>query len=160
MADYGMEDLSRELNVAAARLARALADAASTPTSRASSPASSALPTVPLSISPDVNDPGFRNLDFPTLVAAYVEAAEGLIEGGADLLLIETIFDTLNAKAAIVACEQVFEKQGQRLPVMISGTITDQSGRTLTGQTTEAFYNSLRHVQPVSIRPQLRPGTL
>jgi 5-methyltetrahydrofolate--homocysteine methyltransferase len=151
MADYGMEDLSRELNVAAARLARGLADAAATsdkprfvagvlgPTNRT------------LSISPDVNDPGFRNLDFPTLVAAYVEAAEGLIEGGADLLLIETIFDTLNAKAAIVACEQVFEQQGQRLPVMISGTITDQSGRTLTGQTTEAFYNSLRHVQPVSI---------
>jgi len=155
MADYGMEGLSREINVAAARLAREVADAASSaekprfvagvlgPTNRT------------LSISPDVNDPGFRNLEFDTLVAAYVESARGLIEGGADLLLIETIFDTLNAKAAIFACEQVFDEDGlignRRLPVMISGTITDQSGRTLTGQTTEAFYNSLRHAQPISI---------
>ena len=153
MADYGMEELSRELNVAAARLARGLADAAT-----ATNPAKPRFvagvlgPTNrTLSISPDVNDPGFRNLDFPTLVAAYVEAAEGLIEGGADLLLIETIFDTLNAKAAILACEEVFDRQGRRLPVMISGTITDQSGRTLTGQTTEAFYNSLRHVRPIAI---------
>ncbi|NCA88849.1 MAG: methionine synthase [Gammaproteobacteria bacterium] len=153
MADYGMEDLSRELNVAAARLARGLADAAT-----AADPAKPRFvagvlgPTNrTLSISPDVNDPGFRNLDFPTLVAAYVEAAEGLIAGGADLLLIETIFDTLNAKAAILACEEVFDRQGRRLPVMISGTITDQSGRTLTGQTTEAFYNSLRHARPIAI---------
>ena len=153
MADYGMEELSRELNVAAARLARGLVDAAT-----AADPAKPRFvagvlgPTNrTLSISPDVNDPGFRNLDFPTLVAAYVEAAEGLIEGGAALLLIETIFDTLNAKAAIVACEQVFDQQGWRLPVMISGTITDQSGRTLTGQTTEAFYNSLRHARPLAI---------
>ncbi len=151
MADYGMEDLSRELNVAAARLARDLADAAATPDQPRFVAGVLGPTNRTLSISPDVNDPGFRNLEFPTLVAAYVEAAEGLIEGGADLLLIETIFDTLNAKAAIVACEEVFEKQGQRLPVMISGTITDQSGRTLTGQTTEAFYNSLRHVQPISI---------
>ncbi len=151
MADYGMEALSRELNVAATRLARGLADTASTPDQPRFVAGVLGPTNRTLSISPDVNDPGFRNLDFPTLVAAYVEAAEGLIEGGADLLLIETIFDTLNAKAAIVACEEVFEKQGQRLPVMISGTITDQSGRTLTGQTTEAFYNSLRHVQPVSI---------
>ncbi|MBP6809761.1 MAG: homocysteine S-methyltransferase family protein, partial [Chromatiaceae bacterium] len=151
MADYGMEDLSRELNVAAARLARGLADAAATPDKPRFVAGVLGPTNRTLSISPDVNDPGFRNLDFPTLVSAYVEAAEGLIAGGADLLLIETIFDTLNAKAAIVACEEVFEKQGQRLPVMISGTITDQSGRTLTGQTTEAFYNSLRHVQPVSI---------
>ena len=153
MADYGMEELSRELNVAAARLARGLADAAT-----AADPARPRFvagvlgPTNrTLSISPDVNDPGFRNLDFPTLVAAYVEAAEGLIVGGVDLLLIETIFDTLNAKAAIVACEEVFDRQGQSLPVMISGTITDQSGRTLTGQTTEAFYNSLRHARPLAI---------
>ncbi len=151
MADYGMEDLSRELNVAAARLARDLADAAATPDQPRFVAGVLGPTNRTLSISPDVNDPGFRNLEFPTLVAAYVEAAEGLVEGGADLLLIETIFDTLNAKAAIVACEEVFEKQGQRLPVMISGTITDQSGRTLTGQTTEAFYNSLRHVQPISI---------
>jgi 5-methyltetrahydrofolate--homocysteine methyltransferase len=151
MADYGMEALSRELNVAAARLARELADAAATPEKPRFVAGVLGPTNRTLSISPDVNDPGFRNLDFPTLVAAYVEAAEGLIEGGADLLLIETIFDTLNAKAAIVACEEVFEALGQRLPVMISGTITDQSGRTLTGQTTEAFYNSLRHAQPVSI---------
>ncbi len=151
MADYGMEALSYELNVAAARLARDLADAASTP-SQTRFVAGVLGPTNrTLSISPDVNDPGFRNLDFPTLVAAYVESAEGLIAGGVDLLLIETIFDTLNAKAAIVACEEVFERQGWRLPIMISGTITDQSGRTLTGQTTEAFYNSLRHAQPVAI---------
>ncbi len=128
MADYGMEDLSRELNVAAARLARGLADAAATPDKPRFVAGVLGPTNRTLSISPDVNDPGFRNLDFPTLVSAYVEAAEGLIAGGADLLLIETIFDTLNAKAAIVACEEVFEKQGQRLPVMISGTITDQSG--------------------------------
>ena len=155
MADYGMEDLSRELNVAAARLAREVADAASTaakprfvagvlgPTNRT------------LSMSRDVNDPGARDLDYGELVAAYAEAVRGLIEGGVDLLLIETVFDTLNAKAAIFACEQVFDEDGltgnKRLPIMISGTITDQSGRTLTGQTTEAFYNSLRHARPIAI---------
>ncbi|MCW8907549.1 MAG: methionine synthase, partial [Sedimenticola sp.] len=103
------------------------------------------------SLSPDVNDPGFRNITFDDLVQAYAEAARGLIEGGSDLLLIETIFDTLNAKAAIFALLEVFENDAIRLPVMISGTITDASGRTLSGQTTEAFYNSLRHIQPVSI---------
>ena len=155
MADYGMEDLCREINVAAARLARKVADAVSTaakprfvagvlgPTNRS------------LSMSRDVNDPGARDLDYGELVAAYAEAVRGLIEGGADLLLIETVFDTLNAKAAIFACEQVFDEDGltgnERLPIMISGTITDQSGRTLTGQTTEAFYNSLRHARPISI---------
>ena len=102
-------------------------------------------------MSPDVNDPGFRAVTFDELVAAYTEAAEGLIEGGADLLLIETIFDTLNAKAAIFAIEGVFERLGERLPVMISGTITDQSGRTLSGQTTEAFWNSMAHARPLSI---------
>ncbi|MGA7981353.1 MAG: methionine synthase [Chromatiaceae bacterium] len=151
MADYGMEELSREINVAAARLAREVADAAGTadkprfvagvlgPTNRT------------LSISPDVNDPGFRSLTYAELVAAYAEAARGLIEGGVDLLLIETIFDTLNAKAAVFACERVFDEDDLRLPVMISGTITDQSGRTLTGQNTEAFYNSLRHARPISM---------
>ncbi len=155
MADYGMEDLSHEINVAAARLAREATDAASTPDKPRFVAGVLGPTNRTLSISPDVNDPGFRNLDFDTLVAAYAEAARGLIEGGAHLLLIETIFDTLNAKAAIYACEQVFDEDGltgdRRLPVMISGTITDQSGRTLTGQTTEAFYNSLRHARPISI---------
>jgi 5-methyltetrahydrofolate--homocysteine methyltransferase len=151
MADYGMQDLAYEMNLAGARLARAAADRYSSkdrprfvagvlgPTNRTAS------------ISSDVNDPGARNIDFDRLVAAYAEAARGLIEGGADLLLIETIFDTLNAKAAVFACEQLFDQDGVRLPVMISGTITDQSGRTLSGQTTEAFYNSLRHARPISI---------
>jgi 5-methyltetrahydrofolate--homocysteine methyltransferase len=151
MADYAMEDLSYEINVAAARLAREAADAVETdenprfvagilgPTNRT------------CSISPDVNDPGFRNITFEQLVAAYIESTRGLIEGGADIILVETIFDTLNAKAAIYAVKQVFEEDGVELPIMISGTITDQSGRTLTGQVTEAFYNSLRHAEPVSI---------
>ena len=151
MADYGMESLSHEMNLVSARLAREAADAVSSdqrprfvagvlgPTNRT------------CSLSPDVNDPGFRNITFDDLVAAYTEAARGLIEGGSDLLLIETIFDTLNAKAAIFALMTLFENDGIRLPVMISGTITDASGRTLSGQTTEAFYNALRHVQPISI---------
>jgi 5-methyltetrahydrofolate--homocysteine methyltransferase len=103
------------------------------------------------SISPDVNDPGYRNIDFDTLVTAYAESTRGLIEGGADIILVETVFDTLNAKAALFAVWQVFDQDGVELPIMISGTITDQSGRTLTGQTTEAFYNSLRHAQPLTI---------
>jgi 5-methyltetrahydrofolate--homocysteine methyltransferase len=103
------------------------------------------------SISPDVNDPGFRNVDFDTLVLAYREAVHGLVEGGADLLMVETIFDTLNAKAALFAIDSYFEEKGIQLPVMVSGTITDASGRTLSGQTTEAFWNSLRHVRPFSI---------
>ncbi|MCA1854245.1 MAG: homocysteine S-methyltransferase family protein, partial [Beggiatoa sp.] len=103
------------------------------------------------SISPDVNNPGFRNVTFLELVDAYTLAVRGLIDGGADLLLVETIFDTLNAKAALFAIDEYFEQQGQRLPIMISGTITDQSGRTLTGQTTEAFWNSVAHARPVSV---------
>ncbi|MEJ2479086.1 MAG: methionine synthase [Acidihalobacter sp.] len=153
MADYGMESLSAELNLASARLARAAADAwtAKTP-DRPRFVAGVLGPTNrTASLSPDVNDPGFRNIDFDTLATAYQEAAEALIEGGADLLLIETIFDTLNAKAAVFAIKAAFDKLGTELPIMISGTITDQSGRTLTGQTTEAFYNSLRHAQPLSI---------
>ncbi len=151
MADYGMEALSYELNVAAARLARELADAAATPDKPRFVAGGLGPTNRTASISPDVNDPAFRNIDFQTLVTAYAEALRGLIEGGVDLLLIETVFDTLNAKAAVFACEQVFAQDGVRLPVMISGTITDQSGRTLTGQTTEAFYNSLRHARPISI---------
>ncbi|HEB81528.1 MAG TPA: methionine synthase, partial [Gammaproteobacteria bacterium] len=151
MADYDMEDLSYEINVEATRLARQAADSYETderpryvagvlgPTNRT------------CSISPDVNDPGFRNITFTELAEAYSESTRGLIEGGADIILIETIFDTLNAKAAIFAVKQVFEQDGVELPIMISGTITDQSGRTLTGQLTEAFYNSLRHAEPISI---------
>ncbi|MEW5972473.1 MAG: methionine synthase [Pseudomonadota bacterium] len=153
MADYAMEELSYEINVAAARLAREAADemTARTP-DRPRFVAGVLGPTNrTASISPDVNDPGFRNTSFDQLVEAYVESTRGLIEGGADIILIETIFDTLNAKAAVFAVERVFDEDGLRLPVMISGTITDASGRTLSGQTTEAFYNSLRHARPLSM---------
>jgi len=151
MADYGMEDLAYEINVAAARLAREAADAYSTPEKPRFVAGVLGPTNRTASISPDVNDPGARNVDFDTLVTAYAESTHGLIEGGADLILIETIFDTLNAKAAIFAVKQVFDEDGIERPIMISGTITDQSGRTLTGQTTEAFYNSLRHAEPISI---------
>ncbi len=153
LADYGMESLAREINVAGARLARAVADAfeAGAP-ERPRYVAGVLGPTNrTASISPDVNNPGLRGVTFDELVASYTDATEGLLEGGADLLLIETIFDTLNAKAAIFAVEGVFERLGYRVPVMISGTITDQSGRTLTGQTTEAFWNSVSHARPISI---------
>jgi 5-methyltetrahydrofolate--homocysteine methyltransferase len=151
MADYSMEQLSREINLAAARLAREAADDFSTP-DRPRFVSGVLGPTNrTCSLSPDVNDPGMRNVTFDDLVQAYDEALQGLIEGGVDILLIETIFDTLNAKAAVFAIEQRFEEQGFRLPVMISGTITDASGRTLSGQTTEAFYNALRHARPLSI---------
>ncbi len=153
MADYGMEDLSYEINVAAAQLARAVADdVTATDTNKPRFVAGVLGPTNrTASISPDVNDPGFRNIHFDELVEAYIESTRGLVEGGADIILIETIFDTLNAKAAVFAVEQFFADSGTRLPVMISGTITDQSGRTLTGQVTEAFYNSLRHARPLSM---------
>ena len=148
---FGLQELAHEMNVAAARVAREAADKYST----ADKPRFVAGVLGPTqktaSMSVDVNDPGARAITFDELVADYAEAARGLIEGGTDLLLIETIFDTLNAKAAIFACELVFEEDQVRLPIMISGTITDQSGRTLSGQTTEAFYNSLRHAKPVSI---------
>ena len=151
MADYGMEALAYEINVAAARLARSCADAYSTPDKPRFVAGVLGPTNRTASISPDVNDPGYRNIDFDTLVASYTESTRGLIEGGADIILIETIFDTLNAKAAIFAVRQVFDEDGVERPIMISGTITDQSGRTLTGQTTEAFYNSLRHAEPISI---------
>ncbi|HET7595300.1 MAG TPA: methionine synthase, partial [Burkholderiales bacterium] len=152
-ADYHLEALVYELNLEAAKLARAVADeyeakgearprfvaGALGPTNRTAS------------ISPDVNDPGFRNVTFEQLAAAYREAARGLIDGGADLLLLETIFDTLNAKAALFAIDELFEERRIRLPLMISGTITDASGRTLSGQTPEAFWNSVRHARPFSI---------
>jgi len=148
---FGLQAHAHELNLAAARLCREAADKYSTP-ERPRLVAGVLGPTQKTaSMSVDVNDPGARAITFDELVRDYTEAARGLIEGGADILLIETIFDTLNAKAAIFACEQVFEEDGVRLPIMISGTITDASGRTLSGQTTEAFYNSLRHARPVSI---------
>jgi 5-methyltetrahydrofolate--homocysteine methyltransferase len=153
LADYGMEDLSLEMNVAAARLARAAADAATGRTpDRPRIVAGAMGPTNrTASISPDVNNPGFRNVTFDELAEAYAEQARGLIEGGADLLLIETVFDTLNAKAAGFAAAQVFDETGVELPIIISGTITDRSGRTLSGQTPEAFYFSIRHLKPLAV---------
>ncbi len=153
MADYGMKDLSYEINVAAAKIARAAADkytkltpdkprfvaGAVGPTNRTAS------------ISPNVNDPGYRNTSFDELRSAYKEQVKGLVEGGSDIILIETIFDTLNAKAAGFATLEVFEETGVELPIMISGTITDRSGRTLSGQTAEAFWYSMRHLKPFSI---------
>ncbi len=152
-SDYGMEELSRELNLASARLARDACDAKTAEEPGRPRFVAGALgPTNrTASISPDVNDPGARNIVFTDLVAAYLEQARGLVEGGADLLLVETIFDTLNAKAAIFALETLFEEQGRRWPVVVSGTITDASGRTLSGQVTEAFWNSVRHVRPLAV---------
>src|SRR2546427_4840272 len=152
-ADYGLEGLVYELNHAAAELAREAADRCMErdpgkprfvagvlgPTNKTAS------------ISPEVNDPGFRNIYFDELVQVYGEALKGLVDGGADLILLETIFDTLNAKAAIFAVEALFDERDRKLPVIVSGTITDQSGRTLTGQTPEAFWNSLRHARPTAV---------
>ncbi|CAH6877943.1 cobalamin-dependent methionine synthase [Vibrio chagasii] len=152
MADYDMESLSEEINFAAAKLAREAADEWTAKTPEKPRFVAGVLgPTNrTCSISPDVNDPGYRNVSFDELVEAYSESTRALIKGGSDLILIETIFDTLNAKACAFAVESVFEEVGITLPVMISGTITDASGRTLSGQTTEAFYNALRHVKPIS----------
>ncbi len=153
MADYGMEELSYEMNVAAAKIARLAADKWTKKTPEKPRFVAGAVgPTNrTASISPDVNDPAFRNVDFDQLREAYKEQVRGLIEGGADIILIETIFDTLNAKAAGVATLEVFEEKGVELPIMISGTITDRSGRTLSGQTPEAFWYSMRHLRPFSI---------
>ena len=153
LSDYGLQHLARELNETGARLARAACDVAEArtpdkprfvigvlgPTSRTAS------------LSPDVNRPGFRAVSFDDLRVAYREAADGLIDGGADVLMVETVFDTLNAKAALFAIAEAFDARGARLPVMVSGTITDASGRTLSGQTAEAFWYSLRHAQPLAI---------
>lgn len=150
-ADYGTNDLVREMNIGGARVAVDAARAAET-AERPRFAAGVLGPTSKTaSISPDVTDPGFRAVSFDELREAYSEAARGLIEGGVDLLLLETVFDTLNAKAAIYALEELFAELGRRLPLMISGTITDLSGRTLTGQTTEAFWNSIRHARPFAI---------
>jgi 5-methyltetrahydrofolate--homocysteine methyltransferase len=152
-ADYGMEALVTELNREAAKLAREVADVWTAKTPHKPRFVAGVLgPTSrTCSLSPDVNDPAFRNVSFDELVGNYYEATAGLIEGGADIILIETVFDTLNAKAAIFAVQEYFLKTGVELPIMISGTITDASGRTLSGQTTEAFWNSVRHAKPISI---------
>jgi len=152
-ADYQLQHLAHELNLEGARLARAACNAMTAktphqprfvigvlgPTSRTAS------------LSPDVNDPGFRNVTFEELAENYTESANGLIDGGADVIMVETIFDTLNAKAALFALSELFHQRGARMPVMISGTITDRSGRTLSGQTAEAFYYSVRHARPLSV---------
>ncbi|QXO73170.1 methionine synthase [Morganella morganii] len=152
MADYQMESLSDEINEAAAKLARECADEWTRKTPEKPRYVAGILgPTNrTASISPDVNDPAYRNVSYDALVEAYRSSVRALIRGGADIIMIETIFDTLNAKAAIYAVETEFEALGVKLPVMLSGTITDASGRTLTGQTTEAFYNSMRHIRPIS----------
>ncbi|MEO7008348.1 MAG: homocysteine S-methyltransferase family protein, partial [Caldimonas sp.] len=149
--DYGLAEHAREMNLAAARLAREACDKFSS----ADKPrfVAGALGPTPrtASISPDVNDPAARNVTFDELRAAYREQAEGLLEGGCDLFLVETIFDTLNAKAAIFALDELMEDSGERLPVIVSGTVTDASGRILSGQTVSAFWHSVRHARPLAI---------
>ncbi|WP_067973784.1 methionine synthase [Mycolicibacter icosiumassiliensis] len=164
LADYDMVDLSYELNYAGAALARKAADEFATPDKPRYVAGALGPTTRTASISPDVNDPGARNVSYDQLVAAYLEAASGLVDGGSDILLIETIFDSLNSKAAVFAVETLFEQRGRRWPVIISGTITDASGRTLSGQVTEAFWNSIRHAKPIAVglncalgAPEMRP---
>src|SRR5438128_342880 len=165
-ADYGLEDLVEDLNLAGARLAREAADAWTARTPGKPRFVAGVLGPMnrTLSLSPDVNDPGFRAVSFDQVKDAYKAAVAALVEGGVDLLMVETIFDTLNAKAALFAIDEYFEGAGLRLPLMISGTITDASGRTLSGQTAEAFWNSVRHARPLSVgfncalgAKQLRP---
>lgn len=149
--DYGLAHVAREMNVAGARLARAACDKYSTPEKPRY--VAGALGPTPktASISPDVNDPAARNVSFDALKDAYYEQAEALLEGGADVFLVETIFDTLNAKAAIFALDELMEATGERLPVIISGTVTDASGRILSGQTVSAFWHSVRHAKPLAV---------
>lgn len=149
--DYGMAELAREMNLRSAQLARAACDKFSTPDKPRF--VAGALGPTPktASISPDVNDPGARNVDFETLRQAYLEQTLDLIAGGSDVILVETIFDTLNAKAALFAVEEAFEHTGERLPIIISGTVTDASGRILSGQTVTAFWHSVRHVKPLAV---------
>jgi 5-methyltetrahydrofolate--homocysteine methyltransferase len=152
-ADYALESAVYDINFQGAKLAREAADefTAKTPDKPRFVAGAIGPTNRTASISPDVNDPGFRNVTFDELRGAFGAQVKGLVEGGADLILVETIIDTLNAKAALFAIDEYFEESGERLPVMISGTITDQSGRILSGQTTEAFWNSLRHARPMSI---------
>jgi 5-methyltetrahydrofolate--homocysteine methyltransferase len=149
--DYGLGDFASEMNLASARLARAAADKFSTPDKPRF--VAGALGPTPktASISPDVNDPAARNVDFEQLRASYYDQVEALVEGGCDLLLVETIFDTLNAKAALFAIDEYFANSGERLPIIISGTVTDASGRILSGQTVTAFWYSVRHAQPLAV---------
>jgi 5-methyltetrahydrofolate--homocysteine methyltransferase len=149
--DYSLAPLAREMNLASAQLARAACDQFSTPEKPRF--VAGALGPTPktASISPNVNDPGQRNVDFEALRVAYLEQTEALVEGGTDVLLVETIFDTLNAKAALFAIDEFFEASGERLPVLISGTVTDASGRILSGQTVTAFWSSVRHAQPLAV---------
>ena len=149
--DYGLGEYAREMNLAAARLARAACDKYSTPDKPRF--VAGALGPTPrtASISPDVNDPAARNVSFEQLRAAYFEQASGLLEGGCDLFLVETIFDTLNAKAALFALDELMEQTGERLPVIVSGTVTDASGRILSGQTVGAFWHSIRHARPLAV---------
>ena len=151
MADYGMESLVRELNLAGAQLARKAADAYTTPEKPRFVAGAIGPTNRTLSLSPDVNRPGYRAISFDELATAYQEQTEALIEGGVDVLLVETIFDTLNAKACLFAIQDAFTATGKELPIMISGTITDASGRTLSGQTTEAFLISMSHMPLLSI---------
>jgi 5-methyltetrahydrofolate--homocysteine methyltransferase len=150
-ADYDMADLAREMNLQSAKLARAACDKYSTPDKPRFVVGALGPTPKTASISPDVNDPGARNVTFEELRASYYEQTEALVEGGADVLLVETIFDTLNAKAALFAIDEFFEQSGQRLPLIISGTVTDASGRILSGQTVTAFWNSVRHAQPLAV---------
>ncbi|TZF91015.1 homocysteine S-methyltransferase family protein [Cognatilysobacter lacus] len=152
LADYGLSHLARELNEAGARLARGACEDVERATGRPRFVIGVLGPTSrTASLSPDVNRPGYRAVTFDDLRLAYREAVDGLIDGGADVLMVETIFDTLNAKAALFAIEEAFDARGARLPIMISGTITDASGRTLSGQTAEAFWYSVRHARPLAI---------
>ena len=150
-ADYDLAPLAREMNLASAQIARAACDKYSTPDKPRF--VAGALGPTPktASISPDVNDPGARNVTFEELRASYYDQVAGLVEGGSDVLLIETIFDTLNAKAALFAIDEYFEASGERLPLIISGTVTDASGRILSGQTVSAFWYSVRHAQPLAV---------
>ena len=149
--DYKMAHLAREMNLESAKLARAACDKFSTPDKPRFVVGALGPTPKTASISPDVNDPGARNVDFEALRAAYYEQTEALVEGGSDVLLVETIFDTLNAKAALFAIDEFFDNSGERLPLIISGTVTDASGRILSGQTVTAFWHSVRHAQPLAI---------
>jgi 5-methyltetrahydrofolate--homocysteine methyltransferase len=152
-ADYGLEDAVREINLAGAKVAREAADEfmSANPGRRVFVAGAVGPTNRTASMSPDVNNPGYRAVTFDSLVISYTEQIEALLDGGVDLLLLETVFDTLNLKSAIFACEEVFEKRGMRWPVILSVTITDASGRTLSGQTVEAFWNSVRHAKPLAV---------
>ncbi len=150
-ADYDLADLAFEMNLESAKIARAACDKYATRDKPRFVVGALGPTPKTASISPDVNDPGARNVDFETLRASYYEQVQALVQGGADLLLVETIFDTLNAKAALFAIDEYFEATGERLPIIISGTVTDASGRILSGQTVTAFWHSVRHAQPLAV---------